>query len=216
MKVKITRSENAKYFNCNIGDTVEVPLEEYIAGVVGSEIGNAPVEACKAQAVAARTYAVQRGVLKGVAISDDSSTAQAYRAPRSTYSNCKKAAEETAGQILTYNDKPISAVYSACNGGRTVSSKTRWGSDFPYLIEQNDPWDAATGKAKHGHGVGMSQEGAIYAASKGINYKNILAFYYPHTILQGDSDQLQELLRQLYDNINNAIEDIKKIGAAKS
>jgi len=44
------------------------------------------------------------------------------------------AAEETMGQILTYNGKPISAVYSHSNGGRTRSSKEVWGTEYPYLI----------------------------------------------------------------------------------
>lgn len=63
-------------------------FEEYVATVVASEIGNAPIEACKAMAIAARTYAVARGVLNGKVISDNASTAQAYRAVRNNYTNC--------------------------------------------------------------------------------------------------------------------------------
>jgi peptidoglycan hydrolase-like amidase len=80
------------------------------------------------------------------------------------------------GQILTYNGKPISAVYSHSNGGTTRSSKEVWGNEYPYLIAQADPWDKET---KNGHGVGMSQAGAINAAKWGKNYKEILNFYYP-------------------------------------
>lgn len=142
------------------------------------------MEACKAQAVAARTFAISRGVLKGKAISDASSTAQAYRVKRydsGAYPHALEGASATAGQILTYKGKPISAVYSANNGGRTVSSAERWGSTYAYLIAQDDPWDAAGGSGKNGHGVGMSQRGAKWAANHGISYREILSFYYPGT-----------------------------------
>ena len=184
--VTVSRQENAEYFGCLIGDTVPVDFEKYVAAVVGSEIGNAHEEACRAQAVAARTYAVKRGVLNGKAISDSSATAQAYRAKRcdpDRYPNCLKAAGDTAGVILTYRGKAIDAVYSGNNGGRTVSSKERWGNTSPYLIAQEDPWDAADGRTIYGHGVGMSQRGAMWAANHGVGWKEILRFYYPGTEL---------------------------------
>ena len=187
IKVKITRQENATYFNSEINSIVEVEFEEYIAAVTASEIGNGQLEACKAQAIACRTFAVNRGVLSGTPISDASSTAQAYRAKRynkNSYPNCIEAANTTIGQILIYNGKPISAVYSSSNGGRTTSAKERWGTNYPYLIEQNDPWDTAAGGNGGGHGVGMSQKGANYAAKIGKSYKEILAFYYPGTLIQ--------------------------------
>jgi len=57
---------------------------------------------------------------------------------------------------LTYNDDIAGTVYTDSNGGRTVSAKERWGGNRPYLIAQDDPWDAASAKGKSGHGVGMS------------------------------------------------------------
>lgn len=186
ISVKLTRQENADHFGVSIGETVSVGFEEYVAAVTASELASGGLEGCKAQAVAARTFAVSRGVLNGKAISDSSSVAQAYRATRYNarlYPVPLQAAQETAGEILTYNGKPISAVYSSSNGGRTVSSQERWGSIRPYLIAQEDPWDAAAGHKKNGHGVGMSQCGARYAAGLGISYRDILAFYYPGTQL---------------------------------
>lgn len=188
ISVKLTRQENADYFKCKVGDTVQVEFEDYVAAVTASELASGGLEGCKAQAVAARTFAVGRGVLKGKAISDASSTAQAYRANRNDetrYPDAVHGAIETAGLILTYNGSPISAVYSACNGGRTVSAKEKWGSARPYLIAQDDPWDAATGRPKSGHGVGMSQVGARWAAQNlGKTFEEILAFYYPGTKLE--------------------------------
>lgn len=194
--ISITRQENADYFGRQIGDTVSVPFEEYVAAVVASEIGNSHLEACKAQAVAARTFAVSRGVLRGKTISDASTTAQAYRAKRyseKSYPNCIEAANLTAGEILTYSGSPISAVYSSSNGGRTVSSAERWGGSRAYLVAQEDPWDAAAGTGKTGHGVGMSQRGAKYAATIGVGYRDILSFYYPGTALQSAYGQNTEV-----------------------
>ena len=205
IKVRITRQENADYFKVKVNDIVEVEFEEYVAAVTASEIGNGQLEACKAQAVAVRTFAVSRGVLYDAVISDSSSTAQAYRAKRyskTSYPRCIEAAEATKGEILLYDKKPITAVFSSNNGGRTVSSEERWGSKRPYLIEKNDPWDAAAGYTKTGHGVGMSQRGASYAAKIGKTYKEILAFYYPGTTLETNYGQYRGVV------MNNIVDQV--------
>lgn len=56
--VRITQGENAAFFGVGIGDTVNVDFEEYVAAVTASEIGESGMEACKAQAVAARSLAI--------------------------------------------------------------------------------------------------------------------------------------------------------------
>lgn len=199
MKVKITTSENMKYFSCAKDTVVDIDIEDYVACVVASEIGNAPLEACKAQAIAARTFAVARGVLKGKVISDSANTAQAYRANRISYSTCAQAAKDTMGLILTYGGKPISAVYCDANGGRTYSSKEVWGGDKTYLVAREDKWNGS--QKKSGHGVGMSQKGAISAAKQGISYKEILAFYYPNTALVRDKQAIFSHIRSIVDEI---------------
>jgi len=75
INVKITRKENADFFNVKIDDIVEVEFEDYVAAVVASELASGNLEACKAQAVASRTFAISRGVLKGTPISDASGSA---------------------------------------------------------------------------------------------------------------------------------------------
>lgn len=185
ISVRITREENAQYFGVSVGDVVQVPFEQYVAAVVASEIGNALLAACEAQAVASRTFAVSKGVLDGKTISDASSSDQAYRASRiasGLYPNAEKGTKDTKCEILTYNGKPINAVYSACNGGHTVSSQERWGSYRPYLPSQDDPWDDSTKRT--GHGVGMSQRGAKAMAKAGMNYREILSSYYPGTEIE--------------------------------
>lgn len=184
VKIKMTRAENiAKYGS----KAVEIPIETYLAGVVASEIGeSSPVEALRAQAIAARTYAM-RYVRAGGTI-DDTTKYQAYRVSVASKSPRSVAAiKDTRGQVITYGGSLIQAVYSSSNQGRSTSSKERWGNEFAYLIAQDDPWDTAWrkehGKATKAHGVGMSQVGAMWAGANGIGYQAILKFYYPGTKL---------------------------------
>lgn len=215
IRVQITTAENASFLNCDYNHIIEIEFEDYVARVVASEIGNSPIEACKAQAIAARTFAVGRGVLDGKVISDSASVAQAFRAVRNNYENCNRAAQETEGLVLTYNDKIISAVYSDSNGGRTVSAQEKWGSARPYLIAKDDPWTAATGAKKNGHGVGLSQKGAVYAAKNGIGFENILQFYYPGTEIKTDYNRAdieyeRKVLEEVKIRVQLALEELKK------
>lgn len=112
-----------------------VPLEDYLLGVVPSELGLPQLEAQKAQAVAARTYAVanlngfgDRGfdllptvwsqVYKGVSIETPMGT---------------RAVNETRGIIATYDGKPINALYTSTCGGRTENSENIFDKAEPYL-----------------------------------------------------------------------------------
>ena len=211
INVKFTRKENYEEFNRAPGTVMKVPFEDYVAAVVASEIGNSDIEACKAQAIAARTFAVNKGVLEGKEITDSSAKDQAFRISRLDdylYPNAMKAAELTEGQILTYNGKPIAAVYSACNGGHTVSAKERWGSERKYLPAQFDPWDNSIKRT--GHGVGMSQRGAKAMAKVGKTYEEILAFYYPGTQITG----LWTLEKEEGDGLVNAKDFIDKVRIA--
>lgn len=184
IKVKITTANNMKYFGCEKNTVKEIEFEDYVRCVVASEIGNASLEACKAQAVACRTFAAQRGVLDGKVISDDASKAQAFRADRTNYKNCNAAVEATKGQVLMYGGQYIGAYFSHSNGGRTCSCEEVWGSKRNYLIARKDEWTLASGVKKNGHGIGLSQAGAKYAGEHGVGYREILSFYYPYTTLK--------------------------------
>ena len=207
IKVKITTASNMKYFNCAKNTIKEIELEDYIKCVVASEIGNASLEACKAQAIASRTYACYQGVLDGKVISDDASKTQAFRADRTNYKNCNAAVDATAGQVLMYGGKYIGAYFSHSNGGRTYSCEEVWGSKRNYLIARKDEWTAASGVKKSGHGIGLSQAGAKYAAEHGVGYRDILSFYYPYTTLK----QI-EIKQEDYTDIVRAAE--KAVSAA--
>ena len=218
IRVKVSRAENLSYFGCVAGDIVNIEIEEYVAGVVASEIGNSHIEACKAQAIAARTFAMNY-VGDDKYITDQSSTHQAFRTSRwdaEKYPNANDAAAQTAGMVLTYNGDILKTCsYSSSNGGRTTSSQERWGGVRPYLIAQDDPWDAAACAEREeagqsitkGHGVGMSQYGAAWAARNGIGYREILDFYYPGTKIAtnyGETD-VAETEEEMSNTTNRAL-----------
>lgn len=211
IQLKITTQENATELNLPLNTIVNIDLEEYVATVVMSEIGTSNIEAAKAQAIAARTYAIYQGVLDGKVITDSAATAQAYRVKRyksGLYPICLQAAYETEGQILTYKGEVVNAVYCDSNGGRTYSAKEIWGGDKKYLIAVPDAWTAASGKRKNGHGVGMSQAGCKEAAKQGIKYSDILAFYYPGTEITSMYDIEKYAIKKVRDLIVAAIEEI--------
>ncbi len=248
----------------------EINLEDYIKGVVAGEMGSSwEIEALKAQAVAARTYAlfqmqnspsnkqlryhltssVLHQVYKGVSISE----------------NIKKAVEETKGEVILYEGKPIIAYYHSTSGGITEDASEVFSRGYPYLmplettselspyhiwerkipvleiegatqlkgildmkvesytvsnrvkdlkiflegrealypakeLRKNIGWDRLpstmiTGLSKeedafifegrgYGHGVGMCQWTALDMAKRGMNYKEILQYFYPGTSVE--------------------------------
>ncbi|TKC17000.1 SpoIID/LytB domain-containing protein [Robertmurraya kyonggiensis] len=119
-----------------------LPLEDYLKGVVPYEMpAEWNVDALKAQAVAARTYAL--GKINSTI--NDTISYQVYGGyvwNSSTYNNSNQAVNETSGQVLRYNNALISAVYSSSNGGHTESNSNYWGSaQVAYLPSKPDPYD---------------------------------------------------------------------------
>jgi len=114
-----------------------VPIERYLKGVVPYEIGaNSPPAALAAQAVLARTWAIansHRFKVDGYNLCSDTQC-QVYRNPSKANQKTKTAIKKTAGQILTWNQKPINTVYHATNGGVMASVDEAWATDqVPYL-----------------------------------------------------------------------------------
>ncbi|MGD7023384.1 SpoIID/LytB domain-containing protein [Rossellomorea vietnamensis] len=120
-----------------------LPFEDYLKGVVPGEMpASWNVEALKAQAVAARTYAIGRVSNTNF---DDTISNQVYDGYK-WYPNSTKAVEGTAGQVLRSGGRLISAVYSSSNGGHTESNSNYWGSSkASYLPSKADPYDPKIG-----------------------------------------------------------------------
>ena len=154
----------------------DVSLEDYIKGVVPSEMPSSwELEALKAQAIAARSYALAnlgKQAKYGYDLKDNTED-QAYKGAGAETDRTNKAVDDTEGLVLTYDMKIISAYYSASAGGMTNTDA--WGSYVPYL---HSVYSFDDNVAKNGHGVGMSQHGANNLAKQGYNAYQILQYFY--------------------------------------
>jgi SpoIID/LytB domain protein len=115
----------------------DVPLETYLRGVVPHEIGtSAPDEAIKAQTIIARTYAL-RNLRRFEADNYQlcaNTHCQVYKGLTATYGRADRAIEATTGQVLTYDNELVDALYSSTTGGVTARFSDIWnGSERPYL-----------------------------------------------------------------------------------
>ncbi|MGH7740354.1 MAG: SpoIID/LytB domain-containing protein [bacterium] len=116
----------------------DVDLEDYVMGVVSGEVpGDWPLEALKAQALAARTFAVlkHRQALADGKPYDLENTAlsQMYKGSGAVNENIREAVHDTDGEIITYDGKPIEAFFHSNCGGETCGAKSVWGQNLPYL-----------------------------------------------------------------------------------
>lgn len=121
-----------------------VDLESYLYGVIKSEmLINSPIEALKAQAVVARTYAIRNqnkfSAELGFGLSDDVRS-QVYNGVEDEHEIARKVVKQTRGRILTFDKEPISAFYHSACGGSTLHSKDWHGKSIPYLLSKPCPY----------------------------------------------------------------------------
>ena len=129
-----------------------VEVEDYLKGVVSSEMHcTFPLEALKAQAIAARTYALKHvGRFAGQGFDlDDTARSQVYGGYLSEYPRTTQAVSETAGKVLMFDNQLIDAVYSSTCGGYTESAAEAWGRKIPYLSSVPDYDGTPEGIAPH-------------------------------------------------------------------
>ena len=113
-----------------------VDLEQYLYSVLGGEMnGNWPQEALKAQAVAARTYAIYKQQNEKNPVYDvvNTQASQVYTGVKSEAPGTYAAVNATTGQILTYKNQAILSVFHACSGGHTENVEDVWFEALPYL-----------------------------------------------------------------------------------
>lgn len=140
-------------------ETVEMGLDEYLYGVLGGEMpASFPLEALKAQAVAARTYTVRRMASLGgdpcgrggADVCTDSSCCQSYRSPQALAESwgsqakqyedkLRQAVADTHGLIAVYDDQPIEALYHSAAGGHTEDAQNVFSNALPYLVGVESP-----------------------------------------------------------------------------
>ncbi len=159
----------------------KLDIEDYIKGVVPSEMPRSwSYEAHKAQAIAARSYALAnmgKRASHGYDLKDTPED-QAYGGASAESAQTNKAVQETSGIVLIYNLKIIPAYYSASAGGQTSSAGDVWTRNLPYLKSVPSFDDNVK---RCGHGVGMSQHGANNLAKNGYNAYQILQYFYKGT-----------------------------------
>jgi len=184
--VSVKRKWYRGYFqllNSGNGLTVinDVPIELYIQGVVPSEMPSGwEHDAHKAQAIAARSYAIAnlgKRAKHGYDLNDTPED-QAYGGATSETVQTNEAVAETEGIVLIHENKIIPAYYSASAGGHTKDASQVWTKDLAF-IKAVPSFD--DGIKKNGHGVGMSQYGANNLAKKGYNAYQILKYFYANT-----------------------------------
>ncbi|HEU5490649.1 MAG TPA: SpoIID/LytB domain-containing protein [Gaiellaceae bacterium] len=122
-----------------------VPLESYLQGVVAGEVPFSwPAEVLKAQAVAARSYALA-GLVKGKPFDLYSDVrSQVYLGVAGEKASTTKAVADTAGEVVLYGGKVATTYYFSTSGGKTASAADVFGFDVPYLQSRPDPWDKAS------------------------------------------------------------------------
>ena len=134
-KIEVWKGKNGLYI------INELPLEDYIKDVVIAEVGKSwEIEAIKTQAVVARTYAVYYKEARGNSCYHITSSVlhQAYKG-NSPNERIAYAVEETSGEILTFDGKPIEALYHSTCGGKTEVPEDVFSKSYPYLrsVESN-------------------------------------------------------------------------------
>ncbi|MCA0985487.1 stage II sporulation protein D [Halobacillus yeomjeoni] len=144
------------------GQIENVPLENYVARVVASEMPvNFEIEALKAQALAARTYITRHMIQEG-SVSDhadvtDTVKHQVYKNEQelreqwqdkysTNITKINQAVEETQGEIITYNHEPITAAFFSTSNGYTENAEDYWENEIPYLKSVESPWDQESPK----------------------------------------------------------------------
>lgn len=129
----------------SIQAVLTLPLETYLQGVVPYEMSDSfPLEALKAQAVCARTYALSKMNPDADYDVVDTTNDQVFKGLNPEYKNTALAVTGTEGLVLTYQNQLITAWYGASNGGQTELPQHVWGGDnIPACFDMtDDPWDA--------------------------------------------------------------------------
>ncbi len=213
----------------------EVLLEEYLYGVVPSEMpSNYPMEALKAQAICARTYAYGHMISPGLkdfgAHVDDSTGYQVYQ-NIAEQNQTTQAVKETAGLVLYYGDEPINTYYysTSCGYG---SDEHVWKSDYqveyPYLSAKAISKAAMEGKEVIFSAEHMMEEDSFAAFIEGVREEDFESgepwYRWTYDVDSLNEDQMVQLLKDRFsanqklvltlknnDFVSKPIEDLGKI-----
>lgn len=159
----------------------ELPLENYVAGVVEAEAGHVnEYEFFKAQAVLARTYAlknINKHIKEGYNLKDDV-TSQVFhgKAYLQNRHNIYSAVRETQGQVLVdTSNQLIQGLFHANSGGQTANSQDVWSARIPYLQSRPDPYSALQPSATWVRKIPKREVEVFFAQRLGVTDRAALA-----------------------------------------
>jgi len=124
-----------------------IKMDDYLYGVLPKEMsGEWPIEALKAQAIAARNFATANiGKHENHGFDICSSTdCQVYGGYSVEKPRSNQAVDETSGKLLKYNGQIVQAYYHSNSGGRTENIENIWSSSLPYIVGVNDPYSVGS------------------------------------------------------------------------
>ncbi len=175
--LRLTIKNGALYPVCTMS------VEEYLLGVVPYEMSDYfPLEALKAQAVCARTYALNKLGSNTDYDVVDTTNDQVFKGVNYNYTNALRAVRETAGVVGTYKDKLAICYYSASNGGQTELVQNVWSGrgDWGYYQMTDDPYDVENPESVV-RTARIAKNGEIKESFKAILYSYAL----PEMLRQG-------------------------------
>ncbi|WP_245570774.1 SpoIID/LytB domain-containing protein [Carboxydothermus ferrireducens] len=169
-------------------------LEKYLYGVVPNEASASwPVNAIKAQILAARTYAYSHlNPDKEFDLYPDQRS-QVYGGLSSEFSSVNALVDQTAGEVITYNGKVITALFHSSNGGYIESNSTIYGTtELPYLKAKKDIYD---------------DEAALLLKARGSSSYNVIRWIKEYTA----SELREQLKKSGYD-----VGEVKEVKITKT
>ena len=186
----------------------KIKFDNYLEGVLPYEIGaNSPLEALKAQAVIARTWAIYNSER----FSMDryhlciTTQCQVYKPTQAVSKKVKKAITETSNLIITYKNKPINSFYHGSNGGISAAASESWKiENYPYLKIKMDGPKSLNKSLKF-------QILDKFQLNKFLDYDNSQFFGSSHSLFRWDKRISN--LKIVESLINNKV--INKIGTIK-
>lgn len=192
--------DKIRVYHHTTGEVTEEAMDDYLICVTAAEMPAAfEVEALKSQAVAARTYAVTKRTVArqtpdencahaGADVCTDYNCCQAYISKADALAkwgtdgekNWQKiagAVSATTGEIVTYDNQPIRAVFHSSSSGRTENCRDVWGGDFPYLISVDSPGEEACPYHTSTVSVPVDEwKSKLSAAAEGIQFDDASLF----------------------------------------
>jgi stage II sporulation protein D len=176
--IGVVERENRKYrgvielseYKGHLTVVNELPLEQYLYGVVGSEMASGwPLEALKTQAVLARTRAVGQGNKYGIANLSDTVYEQAYYGYAREAADIRRAVDETEGEVIKYKGKVAESFFYSNAGGMTSDGTEVWGNPVPYLKPVMSDDSEPLEKAKIWYHVSLPDGSLGYIRSDLVN-----------------------------------------------